>query len=56
MSLEESHNTRHPEPHWAVVTPLEVGLATPEHASATFATLRAAYLNQWGLKHTSGSG
>ncbi len=55
MSLEEANNTQRPVPHWAVVTPLEVGLATPEHAAATFATLRGAYLNQWGLKHTAGA-
>ena len=54
MSLEEN-NRRYPLPHWAVVTPLEVGLATPEHAAATFATLRASYLNAWGLKHTAGA-
>lgn len=53
MSLDETSNARRPAPHWAVVTPLEVGLAAPTHATTTFATLRAAYLNQWGLKHTS---
>jgi hypothetical protein len=53
MSLLQD-NQRYPVPHWAVVVPLEVGLASPEHAAATFATLRASYLNAWGLKHTAG--
>jgi glycogen debranching enzyme len=53
MSLLQD-NQRYPVPHWAVVVPLEVGLASPEHAAATFATLRAGYLNEWGLKHTAG--
>ena len=53
MSLE-STNRRYPLPHWAVVTPLEVGLASPEHAAATLSTLQAHYLNAWGLKHTVG--
>jgi len=42
-------------PHWAVIVPLEVGLAAPDHAARTFATLRAQYLNRWGLKHTAGA-
>ena len=53
MSLTKE-NRRYPVPHWAVVIPLEVGLATPEHAALTFATLRAGYLHEWGLKHTAG--
>jgi hypothetical protein len=53
MSLEDPGNMRHPVPHWAVIVPLEVGLASPEHAAATFATMRAHYLNEWGLKHTA---
>jgi glycogen debranching enzyme len=55
MSLEDPGNRLHPVPHWAVIVPLEVGLAAPEHAARTFATLRAQYLNQWGLKHTVGT-
>ncbi len=54
MSLENPGNRLHPVPHWAVVVPLEVGLATPQHAARTLATLRAHYLNRWGLKHTAG--
>jgi len=54
MSLEDPGNRRYPVPHWAVIGPLEVGLAAPDHAARTFATLRAQYLNRWGLKHTAG--
>ena len=54
MSLNESDNSRRPVPHWAVIVPLEVGLASSEHAATTFATLQAKYMNQWGLKHTVG--
>lgn len=54
MSLKDPGNVRAPVPHWAVVVPLEVGLAEPERAQVTFSTLRAHYLNQWGLKHTAG--
>ena len=53
MSLTKE-NRRYPVPHWAVIIPLEVGLATPEHAATTFAALRAGYLHEWGLKHTAG--
>ena len=53
MSLT-SENQPYPVPHWAVIVPLEVGLATDEHAARTFETLRSDYLNQWGLKHTVG--
>ncbi len=55
MSLADPGNARLPVPHWAVVVPLEVGLAPEVHAAATFATLRREYLNRWGLKHTVGS-
>ncbi|GAP13698.1 glycogen debranching enzyme [Longilinea arvoryzae] len=55
MSLNESDNSQQPVPHWAVIVPLEVGLASPEHAATTFTTLQAKYMNQWGLKHTVGS-
>lgn len=54
MSLNESDNSRRPMPHWAVIVPLEVGLASAEHAATTFTTLLAKYMNQWGLKHTVG--
>lgn len=54
MSLTDPGNQRYPVPHWAVIVPLEVGLATPEHAARTFETLRSQYLNRWGLKHTAG--
>ena len=54
MSLNESDNSRRPVPHWAVIVPLEVGLASAEHAATTFTTLQAKYMNQWGLKHTVG--
>jgi glycogen debranching enzyme len=53
MSLQED-NTRYPVAHWAVIVPLEVGLASAPHAAQTFSTLRAAYMNRWGLKHTVG--
>ncbi|HEX9017717.1 MAG TPA: hypothetical protein VF806_00945, partial [Anaerolineaceae bacterium] len=36
MSLTEPGNVRYPVSHWAVIVPLEVGLATPEHAAQTF--------------------
>jgi glycogen debranching enzyme len=55
MSLNEPNNARIPVPHWAVITPLEVGLATPSHAATTLKTIETSYLNQWGLKHTVGS-
>lgn len=55
MSLEESDNAQRPVPHWAVVTPLEVGLASPAYAETTLFTLRKNYLNEWGLKHTTGN-
>jgi glycogen debranching enzyme len=54
MSLNDSDNSQRPVPHWAVITPLEVGLAAAEHAATTFATLQAKYMNEWGLKHTVG--
>jgi glycogen debranching enzyme len=54
MSLTDPGNQRYPVPHWAVIVPLEAGLATPAHAARTFETLRAQYLNRWGLKHTAG--
>ncbi len=54
MSLNELDNSRRPVPHWAVIVPLEVGLASTEHAATTFTTLQAKYMNQWGLKHTVG--
>lgn len=55
MSLNETDNARLPAPHWAVITPVEVGLATPAHAAATLKTIEASYLNRWGLKHTVGT-
>jgi glycogen debranching enzyme len=55
MSIDESSHELRSVPHWAVVVPLEVGLASPDHAQTTLATLRQKYLNEWGLKHTSGS-
>ena len=54
MSLEVSNNAQRPVSHWAVVTPLEVGLALPPYAQTTLATLRQSYLNDWGVKHTVG--
>jgi len=54
MSLNELDNSRRHVPHWAVIVPLEVGLASTEHAATTFTTLQAKYMNQWGLKHTVG--
>jgi glycogen debranching enzyme len=53
MSLD-SENRQVQVPHWAVITPLEVGLASPERAAQTLATLRTQYLNRWGVKHTAG--
>jgi glycogen debranching enzyme len=55
MSLDEPGNSRRPVPHWAVIVPLEVGLASAEHAATTFTTLQERYINQWGLKHTVGN-
>jgi glycogen debranching enzyme len=55
MSLREADNHQIPVAHWAVITPLEVGLASPQHAQATFDTLETDYLNEWGMKHTVGS-
>ncbi|MGZ9074002.1 MAG: glycosyl hydrolase family 65 protein, partial [Rhodoplanes sp.] len=55
MSLNEADNRQIPVAHWAVITPLEVGLASTEHAQATFDTLQTGYLNKWGLKHTVGN-
>lgn len=55
MSLLDDGNAQYPLPHWAVIVPLEVGLAQPASAARTFATLRADYLNRWGLKHTVGA-
>jgi glycogen debranching enzyme len=55
MSLAETDNARLPAPHWAVITPVEVGLATPAHAAATLKTIEDSYLNRWGLKHTVGT-
>lgn len=54
MSLNESDNSQRYVPHWAVIVPLEVGLASAEHAATTFTTLQLKYMNQWGLKHTVG--
>jgi glycogen debranching enzyme len=54
MSLDDPGNALRPIPHWAVIVPLEVGLASAKHAAVTFATLREQYLNEWGLKHTVG--
>ena len=54
ISLNESDNSRRPLPHWAVVVPLEVGLASIEHAATTLQTMQAKYVNKWGLKHTVG--
>ncbi len=55
MSLAQGSNRQMPAPHWAVIVPLEVGLATAQHAATTFATLQAQYINAWGLKHTVGN-
>ena len=55
MSLEDPGNARSPLPHWAVIVPLEVGLAAKDHAGRSIATIRSDYLNRWGLKHTVGS-
>lgn len=54
MSLDDPGNSLHPVPHWAVITPLEVGLAEQRFARATFHTMRRDYINRWGLKHTIG--
>lgn len=55
MSLSDPDNRRYHVPHWAVIVPLEVGLAEAGHAAKTFATMRKEYINQWGLQHTVGS-
>lgn len=55
MSLTEPDNSRQVVPHWAVVTPLEVGLADPGRASAALATIQREHLNRWGLRHTVGA-
>jgi len=54
MSLDGLANERMSVPHWAVVVPLEVGLATPEHAATTLATLMERHVDRWGLVHTVG--
>jgi glycogen debranching enzyme len=54
MSLDTPGNVRAHVPHWAVIVPLEVGLASTEYARRTFTSLRAHFLNRWGLKHTVG--
>lgn len=53
MSLAQSTNQQAPAHHWAVIIPLEMGLAQPEHAATTFATLESHYITAWGLKHTA---
>ncbi|MGZ5374703.1 MAG: MGH1-like glycoside hydrolase domain-containing protein, partial [Aeromicrobium sp.] len=52
-SLAQFTNQQMPAHHWTVITPLEVGLATPEHAARTFAALESHYITSWGLKHTA---
>jgi len=37
-----------------VIVPLEVKLASSEHAATTFTTLQTKYMNRWGLMHTVG--
>jgi glycogen debranching enzyme len=54
MSLD-GENQRAQVPHWAIITPLEVGLASPALAAQTLDTVQAQYLNQWGIKHTIGT-
>jgi hypothetical protein len=54
MSLD-SQNGRAHVPHWAIITPLEVGLASPQYAAKTLETVRSQYLNEWGIKHTIGT-
>lgn len=54
MSLNGAENIRQFVPHWAIITPLEVGLASPDHARTTLATLQNGYLGPNGLKHTVG--
>jgi glycogen debranching enzyme len=54
MSLD-SENRRAHVPHWAIVIPLEVGLASPTYAAQTLSTVEANYLNEWGIKHTIGT-
>jgi glycogen debranching enzyme len=53
MSLDQD-NQRVQIPHWAIITPLEVGLASVDRAAQTLDTVRARYLNQWGVMHTVG--
>lgn len=55
MSLGEPGHRRQADPHWAVITPLEVGLAGPAEAAATLSTVRREHLNRWGLQHTAGA-
>ncbi|MGZ8701897.1 MAG: MGH1-like glycoside hydrolase domain-containing protein [Gaiellaceae bacterium] len=52
-SLAQRTNRQVPAHHWTVITPLEVGLATPEHAATTLAALESHYITSWGLKHTA---
>ncbi|HSV85094.1 MAG TPA: glycosyl hydrolase family 65 protein [Levilinea sp.] len=54
MSLDRENRRLH-MPHWAIITPLEAGLASEHHAAVTLETIRARYLNAWGIKHTVGS-
>jgi glycogen debranching enzyme len=50
----DGKNQRKQVPHWAIITPLEVGLASVEYAARTLDTIRLQYLNDWGIKHTVG--
>lgn len=54
MSLLDPGNARYAVPFWAIIVPLEVGLASPEHAAAMFTLLREQYIDSWGLQHTAG--
>ncbi len=54
MSLDGPGNSRRSAPHWAVIVPVEVGLASPERAAATLASIRSNHVGRWGLKHTVG--
>lgn len=38
--------------HWTVVIPLQLGLASPEHAQRSLARIERDWVNEWGLVHT----
>jgi glycogen debranching enzyme len=54
MSLHHRDKRQINTPHWAIITPLETGLASPQQAAQTLQVIRERFLNHWGLRHTNG--